>query len=90
MAGAFNLQSLSDIKAVCDRFAPLQGRSSPIKGKYTCITSQTPTTVDGVSGGGGSPGSSGTPTGAGSHDFSARSYVVTGVLGLVAAMFGMF
>ncbi|KAK0792326.1 cell wall protein Ecm33 [Friedmanniomyces endolithicus] len=88
--GAFNLQSTSDISSSCNHFQPLSGSNNVIKGTYTC------------SGGESNPGgtgtlSPGTNSGSGSSaSSSAKSsangvYIsgATGLMGVVAAIFGM-
>lgn len=88
--GAFNLQSSNDISSSCDHFEPLSGSNNVIKGTYTC------------SGGESHPGgtgtlSPGTNTGGGSSSSASASssanvvYIsgATGLMGVVAAIFGM-
>nr|OQO15774.1 hypothetical protein B0A51_16742 [Rachicladosporium sp. CCFEE 5018] len=88
--GAFNLQSSKDLTDTCNHFQPLSGQNNVIKGTYSC------------SGGESTPGGSGTlPSGtnsgsgtSGSTTSSSASTAVTitgatGLLGVVAAIFGM-
>ncbi|OQN99032.1 hypothetical protein B0A48_14893 [Cryoendolithus antarcticus] len=88
--GAFNLQSSKDLTNTCNHFQPLSGQNNVIKGTYSC------------SGGESTPGGSGTlPSGtnsgsgtSGSTTSSSASTAVTitgatGLLGVVAAIFGM-
>jgi len=88
--GAFNIQSHNNIDSSCSKFAPLKsGRGSVIKGPYTCTGGKS--TVSGV-GGGNSGSSSGGSGSSGSGSSGAGSLVIpgaTGVLGLVAAIFGL-
>lgn len=91
VAGAFNLQSTGDISSACNTFKPLSGPNNVIKGAYTC------------SGGESHPGGTGTlpggtNSGSGSSSSASASSAAhpmfipaaTGVLGVVAAIFGMF
>ncbi|KAK3673731.1 cell wall protein Ecm33 [Recurvomyces mirabilis] len=88
--GAFNLQSAGDISNACNHFKPLSGSNNVIKGTYTC------------SGGESHPGGTGTlspGTNTGSSSSSSSSakssanslYIsgTTGLIGVVAAIFGM-
>ncbi|KAK5698589.1 cell wall protein Ecm33 [Elasticomyces elasticus] len=88
--GAFNLQSAADISSSCDHFQPLSGSNNVIKGTYTC------------SGGEATPGGTGTLSpgtntgGSGSSSASASSsanvvYIsgATGLMGVIAAIFGV-
>lgn len=88
--GAFNLQSSGDISDACNTFEPLSGSNNVIKGTYTCH------------GGESNPGgtgtlSPGTNSGSGSSSSSTASssangiYIsgATGVMGVVAAIFGL-
>jgi hypothetical protein len=86
--GAFNLQSTKDISAACNHFEPLSGNNNVIKGSYTCAGKQnnpggTGTLKPGTNaGGGGATASSG----------AASPMLIpgaTGLLGVLAAIFGM-
>lgn len=86
--GAFNLQSTANIDSVCSTFKPLSGSNNVIKGKYTCAgqlshpggQGTTPT----------SSGSSSTSSQSGAASgFYAQSASITGVMGVIAAIFGM-
>ncbi|KAF2766407.1 hypothetical protein EJ03DRAFT_330139 [Teratosphaeria nubilosa] len=88
--GAFNLQSSEDISDACNHFKPLSGNNNVIKGTYTCAGKEsTP--------GGTGTLSSGTNSGSGSGSSSTASsaanamYIsgATGVMGVIAAIFGM-
>ena len=79
--GAMNLQSTKDISSICDRFEEEAGSNKVIKGKYTCVSNnEDPSGLD-------SDGSS-------SSDSSSVATAVyisgpLGVLGVLAAVFGM-
>ncbi|KAK3722728.1 cell wall protein Ecm33 [Vermiconidia calcicola] len=86
--GAFNLQSEQNIDDACEEFRPLAGgRGSVIKGPFTCEGKlRNP-------GGVGSSGGSRTGSGGSSSSSGAANAVyisgATGVMGVVAAIFGM-
>jgi len=85
--GAFNLQSSSDITNACNHFQPLSGQNNVIKGTYTCKgDAATPGGVGSVQGGTNSGGSNST-----SKSGANTVYIsgATGILGVVAAIFGM-
>ncbi|KAK5110758.1 hypothetical protein LTR62_005635 [Meristemomyces frigidus] len=87
--GAFNLQSTSDISSACSNFKGLSGSNNVIKGTFTCSGDQS------------HPGGAGTtPSGTSSSSSSSSStskssanglYIsgTTGLLGVVAAIFGV-
>lgn len=86
--GAFNLQSSGDIDAACAHFKPLSGQNNVIKGPYVCAGERqhpggTGTLASGTNSGSGSGSQSSSP---------ANPLIIpgaTGVLGVVAAIFGM-
>ncbi|KAF2155661.1 hypothetical protein K461DRAFT_274677 [Myriangium duriaei CBS 260.36] len=82
--GACNLQSTADIDPVCSHFNGLH--PSVIQGKVTCAGKESS-----PGGLGSTPSSSSTSsaTGAAGRDMYARSSAITGVMGVLAAMFGM-
>lgn len=82
-----NLQSSENIDSVCSHFQPLSQNSGVIRGKFSCAGERAHpgregSLPDGTSSGSGSSSSS-----------SAASYRyisgATGVMGVIAAMFGM-
>lgn len=85
--GAFNLQSTENLDDVCNHFQGLAGSNNVIKGEYTCSGEES------------NPGGAGTlpdGTNSGSGSSSSSSAAVpmlipgaTGVLGVVAAIFGL-
>ena len=85
--GAFDLQSTGDITSACSHFQPLSGQNNVIKGTYTCSGKEA--SVSGVA--------SGTSTATGSTTSSTKAsaantvYIsgATGLMGVVAAIFGM-
>jgi hypothetical protein len=88
--GGFNLQSKQNVDSSCARFKPLSGgRASPIKGKFVCKTTAQPQSK----GNGNSNGGSSTSGGSSSSSSSPANPILisgaTGVLGVVAAIFGM-
>jgi len=88
--GTFNLTSSGNINSTCARFAKIAGKNSAIKGKYTCTPNDGAAaynaSIDGTSGSSGS--SNGTKIGAASTVMLPGA-AMTGLLGLVAVMFGM-
>lgn len=84
--GAFFLESTKNIDTVCSHFQPLK-KSDTIRGKYNCVS--------GGSSASGSDGGSGTSSGGGSSTSSSAAQAAfipaaTGLLGVIAAIFGMF
>lgn len=86
--GAFNLQSSEDIDDACSHFQGMAGQGNTIKGTFTCKGSEA------------KPGGVGTPTtgpndgGSGSTTSSSAAnpmYIsgATGVMGVIAAIFGL-
>lgn len=94
--GAFNLQSSAPLEA-CDTFKGMSGQNDVIKGKFTCSggeedpsdSSSLPAGTSNTDAG----GSSGSGSGSDSNPSSAATAVqitgATGLLGVVAALFGM-
>lgn len=90
MRGAFNLQSTKDITDACNHFEPLSGQNNVIKGEYTCKGEEdhpqgTGTLTAGTNSGSGSGSST-------SSSSAANPMLIpgaTGVLGVVAAIFGL-
>jgi len=88
--GAFNLQSSGDISSACSTFQPLSGPNNVIKGTYTCAGTESHP-------GGTGTLSPGTNTGNGGKSSSTASssanavYIsgATGLMGVVAAIFGL-
>ncbi|GAB7342070.1 hypothetical protein MBLNU457_g0352t1 [Dothideomycetes sp. NU457] len=88
--GAFNLQSSADISNICSNFRSLSGQNNVIKGTFTCAGEQSHP-------GGAGTKPSGTATGSGSSSSSTgksaavnyKPAALTGVMGLVAALFSM-
>lgn len=83
-----NLQSSAQINQVCDYFQPLAQSNSVIKGPYTCAGERANprgqgTLSDGTSSGSGNSSESG--------NAASTRYIsgATGVLGVLAAIFGM-
>merc|ERR1712070_599991 len=95
--GAFNLQSSRDISEACDKFNGMHDRSGVIKGEYTCKGADpnpqgTGTLPDGTSDGGSGSSSSSSSTSSSSSDSGASTLYIsgaTGVMGVVAAIFGL-
>lgn len=84
-----NLQSTEQINAICNHFKPLASSNNVIKGPYTCAGERANpkgqgTLQDGTSSGSGG-GSSNSPNAA-SHRYISGA---TGVMGVIAAIFGM-
>lgn len=81
--GAFNMRSSGNLDSVCSYFNGLSGQNNVIKGKYYCKGQTTPNSA-------GSPTTSSSST---SSTSSAASPMLipslTGVLGVVAALFGL-
>ena len=87
--GAFNLQSAADITDDCSTFKALAGSNNVIKGKFVCAG-----TVAKPSGQGSTPtssGSSSSSSSSASAGAAAGLYIpgATGLMGLVAVMFGL-
>jgi len=88
--GAFNLQSSADIGNTCSNFKSLSGPNNVIKGTFTCAGEQS------HPGGAGSK-VTGTATGSGASSTSTgksaavnyKPAALTGVIGVVAALFSM-
>ncbi|KAK3055367.1 cell wall protein Ecm33 [Extremus antarcticus] len=86
--GGFNLQSKQNVDSSCARFKPLSGgRASPIKGKFVCKTTAQPQSKG--NGNGGSSTSGGSSSSSSSPANPILISGATGVLGVVAAIFGM-
>lgn len=81
--GAFNLQSTQDINSVCSHFKPLSGQNNVIKGTFTCSTTKTPGGVGTST----SSGSGGTTSSGAANPMLIPG--ATGVLGVLAAIFGL-
>lgn len=96
--GAFNLQSTNDISKACDHFVDLKGANNVIRGKYTCQGKSshpggTGTLKPGTNDGSGSGSSSSSTASASTTKNAAVSMYVPAagsVLGVVAAVFGIF
>ncbi len=87
--GTFTLLSKNDISSDCSHFQSLHsGRASTIKGAVKCKGSQShvPGTSSSSGGSSGTSGSSSSSSGAANAVYISGA---TGVLGVVAAMFGM-
>ncbi|KAK4549771.1 hypothetical protein LTR36_005072 [Oleoguttula mirabilis] len=89
--GAFNLQSSGDIDTACSHFEPLSGSNNVIKGTYTCAGGEstvggTGTLTPGTNSGGSSTSSSATSSSAANAVLFSGA---TGLMGVVAAIFGM-
>ncbi|KAK5127362.1 hypothetical protein LTR85_006701 [Meristemomyces frigidus] len=89
--GAFNLQSSGDIDSACSHFEPLSGSNNVIKGTYTCAGGEstvggTGTLSPGTNSGGSSSSSSSTASSAANAVLFSGA---TGLMGVVAAIFGM-
>jgi hypothetical protein len=87
--GAMNLQSSEQINDVCDHFKPLSSSNNVIKGPYTCAGERANPRGQGTLQDGTSSGSGG---GSSSSDNAAPTRYIsgaTGVLGVMAAIFGM-
>jgi hypothetical protein len=87
--GAFNVQSSKDISSDCSHFKSLSGSNNVIKGTYTCVSGASNPSSSGT-------GSSGSSTSSGSSSSTSSSaadvlYIsgATGLMGVVAAIFGM-
>jgi hypothetical protein len=89
--GAFNLQSTEVITSSCNHFEPLsEGRANVIKGPFTCAGKRnnpggTGTLKPGTNAGGGGASSA-------SSSGAANPVLIpgaTGLLGVIAAIFGM-
>lgn len=90
--GAFNLQSTQDITSACNHFQPLSGANNVIKGTYTCKGGEsTPGGTGTLSGGTNSGSGSGSSASASASSGANAVYIsgATGVMGVVAAIFGM-
>ncbi|KAK5138317.1 hypothetical protein LTR08_003378 [Meristemomyces frigidus] len=89
--GAFNLQSTKNIDTACSHFEPLSGENNVIKGTYTCSGEEA--SPSGVTTGSGSGSSSGSSSSASSTASSSANAVyisgASGLMGVVAAIFGM-
>jgi len=85
VSGAFNLSSTADISSSCKTFKAIAGPNSVIRGKFVCPTTA-PTSTSGNGGSGTGSGSSSTPSGAANGMLVPSA---TGILGLVAVMFGL-
>lgn len=80
--GAFNLESTENIESTCNHFKAISGANSDIRGKFTCESAQKNVPGE-VSGSGSNSGNSGS---------GAASLIIpyaTGIIGIVAAVFGM-
>jgi hypothetical protein len=91
--GTFNLQSTSNqIKSSCNKFTPLHAGNAPVLhgNTFVCKSTNNPKGVNGIKGGGGSSSSS---SGGSSTSSGAANPILisgaTGVMGVVAAIFGM-
>lgn len=81
--GAFNLQSTQNIDSICSNFQSKAGSNNVIKGTFTCRSTSTPGGVGSLPAG----TSSGT-----SQSSAAQPMLIpgaTGLLGVVAALFGL-
>ncbi|KAF2720768.1 hypothetical protein K431DRAFT_346872 [Polychaeton citri CBS 116435] len=91
--GAFNVKSSSDISDDCSHFSSIKGSNNVIRGKYFCKGSTSQNNGgSGTSSGGGSSSESGGSSAATSGNFAASVMVPTAgsLLGVVAAIFGIF
>lgn len=87
--GAFNLQSTENIESACSHFEPLSGQNNVIKGEYTCKGEE-----DSPGGTGTLPAGTNSGSGSGSSSSSSAAHPIlipgaTGLLGVVAAIFGL-
>lgn len=90
--GAFNIQSSGDVSSSCSTFQPLSGPNNVIKGTFTCAGEQSKPGGQGSTPTGTATGGSSSSTASQSgtaNGFYAQSAAVTGVMGVIAAMFGM-
>lgn len=92
--GAFNMQSSKDISDACGHFEPLSGPNNVIKGTYTCSGRQqkpggTGTLPSGTNSGNGDGTSSGSSASGSSAATALKISGATGLMGVVAAIFGM-
>jgi hypothetical protein len=87
--GAFNLQSTKDITAACNHFQPLSGANNVIQGSYTCAGKENHPGGTGTLKPGTNAGNGGAST---SSSGAANPMLIpgaTGLLGVLAAIFGM-
>lgn len=98
VAGAFNIQSSQDLSDVCPDFADVQGRDNVIRGEFSCAGGQDEpdsagSLEDGTNDGSGSGSSGGgSSSSSDSADSGAAALYIsgtTGLLGVVAAVFGV-
>lgn len=85
--GAFNLQSTKNINSACDHFEPLSGPNNVIKGEYTCSQTDNPQGTGTLPDGTNSGSSGSTTSSSAAHPMLIPG--ATGVLGVVAAIFGL-
>ena len=86
--GAMNLQSSEDIQDVCDNFSSMASSNGVIRGKFTCKSNNGDPKTLSEGGGSGSSTGSGSDT---SGNAASTRYIsgATGVMGVIAAIFGM-
>jgi len=92
--GAFNLQSSKDISDACNHFEPLSGPNNVIKGTYACAGAQQKPGGSGTLPSGTNSGNGNGTSSSGSSTSSSASSALkitgaTGLMGVVAALFGM-
>ena len=89
--GAFNLQSSADISSSCDTFQPLSGSNNVIKGTYTCSGEESHPGGTGTLSPGTNSGNGGSASSSSSASAANNVYIsgATGLMGVVAAIFGM-
>lgn len=102
VAGAFNIQSSEEIVEICDTFEPLAGSANVIRGEFSCAgeraqPSGAGSLPDGTSSGSdgdsaSNGGSGGDGSSSGDNENGANTVYIsgtTGLLGVVAAVFGI-
>ncbi|EMC97309.1 hypothetical protein BAUCODRAFT_33033 [Baudoinia panamericana UAMH 10762] len=90
--GAFNLTSTGDVSAACSTFRGLSGMNNVIKGTYTCNSGASRSGSGSSSASGSATASSGSSSSSATHSSPANVIYIsgaTGVMGVVAAIFGM-
>lgn len=85
--GAFDLQSTGDISAACAHFEPLSGSNNVIKGTYTCAGGESTAGNTGTATSSSSSSSSSSTSSSGANAVLISG--ATGLMGVVAAIFGM-
>lgn len=87
--GAFNLQSSGDLNNTCSNFKSLAGSNNVIKGTFTCSGAVEDPSSDPSSASATTSGTSSSSTAKSAAAGFAAPVAVTGLMGVLAAVFGL-